>query len=194
MGFSWELHYRSVGSCAWVMADNRETKGLITPPPRWVSAQLLCVWVSARQQSWGCIQNLRRLLSSHWLPLLICCCALTQTCNNCGETHFGGGVTSAFVFPWTTVAWAPDSTFVGGTDLWQGPQRFWVHCHDYRCALTLAETLPGGEVVSTVIIVCLPSGCHCLFDSNSTIVMWHTLFWMSRKLAAAFKRGLSTSW
>ena len=30
-------------SCAWVMADNGETKGLITPPPRWVSAQLLLV-------------------------------------------------------------------------------------------------------------------------------------------------------
>jgi len=32
-------------SCARVMANNRETKGLITPPPRWVSAQLLYVCV-----------------------------------------------------------------------------------------------------------------------------------------------------
>jgi len=32
-----------VGSCTWVMADNGETKGLITPPSRWVSAQLLYV-------------------------------------------------------------------------------------------------------------------------------------------------------
>ena len=48
----------TVGSCAW--ADNGETKGLITPPPMWVSAQLLYVWVSAQQQSRWCSQNLRR--------------------------------------------------------------------------------------------------------------------------------------
>jgi len=36
-----------VGSCARAMADNGETKGLITPPPRWVSAQLLYVCVTA---------------------------------------------------------------------------------------------------------------------------------------------------
>ena len=34
-------------SCAQAMADNGETKGLITPPPRWVSAQLLYVCVTA---------------------------------------------------------------------------------------------------------------------------------------------------
>ena len=38
----------TTGSCARAMADNRETKGLITPPPRWVSAQLLYVCVTAR--------------------------------------------------------------------------------------------------------------------------------------------------
>ena len=43
------------------MVDNGETKGLITPPPRWVSAQLLNVWVSAWQRSRGCSQNLHRL-------------------------------------------------------------------------------------------------------------------------------------
>ena len=37
-----------VGSCARAMADNGETKGLTTPPSRWVSAQLLCVCVTAR--------------------------------------------------------------------------------------------------------------------------------------------------
>ena len=37
----------TVGLCAQAMADNRETKGLITPPPRSVSAQLLCVCVTA---------------------------------------------------------------------------------------------------------------------------------------------------
>ena len=36
-----------VGLCALAMADNGETKGLITPPTRWVSAQLLYVYVTA---------------------------------------------------------------------------------------------------------------------------------------------------
>ena len=36
-----------VGSCAWAMADNGETKGLITPPSRWVSTQLLYACVTA---------------------------------------------------------------------------------------------------------------------------------------------------
>jgi len=30
----------TTGSCARAIVDNGETKGLITPPPRWVSAQL----------------------------------------------------------------------------------------------------------------------------------------------------------
>ena len=42
---SWAFPERyTAGSCARVMADNRETKGHITPPPRWVSAQLLYIW------------------------------------------------------------------------------------------------------------------------------------------------------
>jgi len=40
------------------MVDHRETKGLITPPSRWVSAQLLYVCVTARYRSRGCSQNL----------------------------------------------------------------------------------------------------------------------------------------
>jgi len=47
-----------------VMVINEKTKGLITPPPRWVSAQLLYVGVSAWrwswQWSWQCSWNLRR--------------------------------------------------------------------------------------------------------------------------------------
>jgi len=48
----------TVRLCAW--ADNGETKGLITPPPRWISARLLYVWVSAQQRSQWCSQKLRR--------------------------------------------------------------------------------------------------------------------------------------
>jgi len=36
-----------VGSCARAMVDNGETKELITPSPKWVSAQLLYVCVTA---------------------------------------------------------------------------------------------------------------------------------------------------
>jgi len=34
-------------SCAWAMADNRETKGLIIQPPMWVSAELVYICVTA---------------------------------------------------------------------------------------------------------------------------------------------------
>jgi len=37
----------TVALCARAMADNGETKGLITPPARWVSAQILYVCVTA---------------------------------------------------------------------------------------------------------------------------------------------------
>ena len=37
----------TTGSCVRAMADNGESKGLITPPTRWVSTQLLCVCVIA---------------------------------------------------------------------------------------------------------------------------------------------------
>jgi len=47
----------TAGSCARAMANN-ETKGFITPPPRWVSAQLLYVCVTAWQRPRGCSQNL----------------------------------------------------------------------------------------------------------------------------------------
>jgi len=32
-----------------------------------------------------------------------------------------------------------------------------------------SPTNPGGKVVSTVLISSLPSGCHCLLDSNSLV-------------------------
>ena len=45
----------TVGLGTWATAGSRETKGLITPPPRWVSVQLLYIWGSARRLSqWSC--------------------------------------------------------------------------------------------------------------------------------------------
>ena len=51
----------TVGSCARAMVDNGKTKGLITPPPKWVSAQLLYVCVTAWQRSRLLSQNLSSL-------------------------------------------------------------------------------------------------------------------------------------
>ena len=44
----------------WAMTINGKTKALRSPPPRWVSAQLVYVWVSARRRSQWCSQNLHR--------------------------------------------------------------------------------------------------------------------------------------
>jgi len=38
--------------------SNSDKQGLRTPPQRWISAQLLYIWVSAQQWSWRCSQNL----------------------------------------------------------------------------------------------------------------------------------------
>ena len=53
------------------------------------------------------------------------------------ETHIGAEVMSAFVFPSANIAQALASTFIGSTALQKSPRRFWLHCHDYHCALSL---------------------------------------------------------
>jgi len=42
------------------MMDNRKTRGFRILPPRWVSAKLLYIWVSARRWLRRCSQNLHR--------------------------------------------------------------------------------------------------------------------------------------
>jgi len=51
------------------------------------------------------------------------------------ETYIGAGVMSAFVFPLVTIAQALPSTFIGSIALRKGSWRFWLHYHDYHCAL-----------------------------------------------------------
>ena len=70
VGLSLELH------CWWQLDHALETKALVSPPPRWVSAQLLYVFVSAWQRSRRCGQNLCspflwavRLFTLHWIRL-----------------------------------------------------------------------------------------------------------------------------
>ena len=56
--FSWELHSRWQLDRALKRWWQWGAKGLITPPSRWVSAQLLYVCVTAWQRSWQCSQKL----------------------------------------------------------------------------------------------------------------------------------------
>ena len=56
----------TVGLGTWATAGSRETKGLITPPPRWVSAQLLYIWGSARRLSQWWSHNLHRPSCKRW--------------------------------------------------------------------------------------------------------------------------------
>jgi len=49
------------------------------------------------------------------------------------ETHLGGGVMSAFVFPQPPLLDHPTSTFIGSTAFRKGQRRFWLHCHECHC-------------------------------------------------------------
>ena len=62
---------------------------------------------------------------------------MTQTYNNCAETHLGGGVTSPFVFPSAAIARAHDLPVTGRVALRKGPRRFCPHRSDCCCALML---------------------------------------------------------
>ena len=59
---SWAFPGSYTADDSWIVRSSDgghgETKGLITPPPRWVSAQLLYAWVTAWKRSRGCSQNL----------------------------------------------------------------------------------------------------------------------------------------
>jgi len=57
---------------------------------------------------------------------------VTQTYNNCAETHFGGGVMSPFVSPLSAIAEANDPTVIGSAAPRKGSQRFCPHRSD-RC-------------------------------------------------------------
>jgi len=82
--------------------------------------------------------------------------AVTQTYNNCAETHFGDGVMSPFVSPLSAIARALDPTLVGSVALRKGLRRFWLHHRDRRRTLTqaynnCAEThLCGGDMSAFV--------------------------------------------
>ena len=63
--------------------------------------------------------------------------AVTQTYNNCAETHLGGGVMSPFVSPLSVIARALNPTVIGSVALRKGPRRFCPHRSDRCCVLML---------------------------------------------------------
>ena len=74
--------------------------------------------------------------------------------------------------------------------LWIDLRRFWVHCHGYHHALTLAcWNSPRWRSCEHLKISCIPSGCHCLPDSSVKVATWRVLIGMSRKPAAYNYKG-----
>ena len=63
--------------------------------------------------------------------------AVTQTYNNCAETHLGGGVMSPFVSLLSAIARAHDPTVISSVALRKGPRRFCPHRSDHCRALML---------------------------------------------------------
>jgi len=64
---------------------------------------------------------------------------VTQTYNNCAETHLGGGVMRTFVSPVFAIARAHDPTVIGSVVLRKGPRRFCLHRSDRCRALMLTR-------------------------------------------------------
>jgi len=86
---------------------------------------------------------------------------VTQTYNNCAETHPGGGVMSPFVSPLSAIARAHDPTLIGSVALGKGPRRFYSHRSDHcRVLMLTCRNLRCGNVVSVVIMFCLRFGRH----------------------------------
>jgi len=110
---------------------------------------------------------------------------VTQTYNNCAETHLGDGVMSPFVSPLSAIAQAHDPTLIGSGALRKGPRRFCSHRSD-RCVYwrLRVETHPCGNVVSAVIMFCLRFGRHGSINWTAYHHVKCALIGMSRELAA----------
>ena len=82
---------------------------------------------------------------------------MTQTYNNCAETHLDGGVMSPFVSPLSAIAQAHDPTLIGSVAL----RRFCPHRSD-RCRVLMptCRNSPLWQRMSAVIMFCLRFGRH----------------------------------
>ena len=128
--------------------------------------------------------------------------AVTQTCNNCAETHLGGGVMSPFVSSLSAIARAHDLSVIGSVPHRKGPRRFCPHRSD-RCRV--------------LMLTCRnPPLWQCCEGCNNAVFVLAAMAWSveqrghhvtcaligtSRKLAAynyasslALEQCLSTSW
>jgi len=62
---------------------------------------------------------------------------VTQTYNNCAETHLGGGVMSPFVSTLSAITRGHDLTVIGNVAPRKGPWRFCPYLSDCCLALML---------------------------------------------------------
>ena len=88
----------TVGSCARAMADNGKTKGLITPPPKLVSTQLLYVCDSADSDHDGVARIFVALFCELWSYLFTVINYITQV----ATALLVAGSTLTFWIPWQT--------------------------------------------------------------------------------------------
>lgn len=58
-----------------------------------------------------------------------------------------------FCLPSAAIAWTLASTFLGHTALMKGPQRFWLHCHSYRCILMLTCQTHLGCMICQIFLI-----------------------------------------
>ena len=125
---------------------------------------------------------------SDYMHLCDHCCMLTETYSFCVETHLGGGVMGAFVFPSTAIAplWC--------TVLRKSPWIFWLHCHDYHRALTLTcQNSPwwqSCECCNNFFVLIQATIAH----STHMIVTWHPLIGTSRKLTVFYWEPSKKTW
>ena len=122
--------------------------------------------------------------------------AVTQTYNNCAETHLGSGVMSPLLSPLSAIARAHDPTLIGSVALRKGPRS---DCS--RALMLTCRNSPLWQRCERCNNVLSSSWPPWLDQLHSVVITWRALIGTSRKLAAynytsslALWRRLSVSW
>ena len=89
---------------------------------------------------------------------------VTQTYNNCAETHPGGGVMSPFVSPLSAIARAHDPTVIDSVALRKGPRRF--------CPCTDAY-VPSAEILFCLRFGRASTGLALDQLIEQRVITWH---------------------
>ena len=109
------------------------------------------------------------------------------------ETHLDGGVMSTFVFPLTTIAQVTHFNVFWQYSSQEGPQRFWLHCHECHRALTLTcQNSPWWQVVSAVITFCLLLAAIARFTQRHGRHVWCALIGIRCKVKLATRSVVAT--